>query len=144
MFTNIEDVRECIIYPGAYTAAHEKDELFENSKLPKNTTFNKAVATIKELDDIYQLSIEIDATLREEITLQVDDIILFVSVIHRNSNEKQKTEIKDNPIETNYIILPKNADTEFMSAEFNNGKLTLHIPKSEKEITSHIKEVIVY
>lgn len=145
MFTNIENVKECIIYPGTYTAAPEKEELFENNQIPRNSTFNKAIATIKEKENIYQLLIEIEATDRNEITLQVDDIILFISVIHKTINNEQiEISSRNDMIITNYLILPKDADTEFMSAEFSNGVLKLHIPKRENAIISHIKEIIVY
>jgi HSP20 family molecular chaperone IbpA len=148
MFTHFNAAKECTIYPGIYTATPERVHLTENSIIPSNSSFILAEPSVHELQNMYKMIIEIDAANREDIFINIDDTVLFISVLHHKNKDPEEYIQSRNgmglPIETNYIILPRYADTEFMSAEFNEGVLTLCIPKNGEPVRNNSKEVIVY
>lgn len=93
---------------------------------------------IKEKDDAYTLEADLPGLTKEDIELHYHDNILSINA-HQESSKEEKDE------ESNYIrrerstrsysrqFLLKNIDEEAVDASFENGVLTVHLPKKEKE-----------
>jgi HSP20 family protein len=115
-------------------------------KAPSATSGDKkeaiAVAEWSPLVDItedekeYVVKAEIPEMKKEDIKLNVDDDVL--SITGERKYEKEEKGKKYHRVERAYgsfvrsFTLPEDADSSKVSAEYKDGLLKVHIPKSEK------------
>jgi len=139
---------ECLIYPGAYTPLVKEEQM---GKEPKHLHSRKIIslsAKVTEMPDSYKVELIIPGAIREDFFVHAYGTVLSVSVMHREK-ERNKNK-KSRSLEFNYdcfdrqIILPDNADTEFISAEYLSGILRLYIPKLIKPAKSRHTIIAVY
>lgn len=140
--------REGLIYPGLYTPLPQIESLLKELKIPRKGSVEKLLVKIKELEDSYRVSITFPEVKKEDIIIHAHNNILSVAVLTRNWKElKNKKPGKHKPnsklIKQN-ILLPQNADTEFVSAEYKQGELILYIPKAQNTSETDLKQIVVY
>ncbi len=91
-----------------------------------------------ENDNNYEVIVELPGVHKEDLKINLKDNILTIS------GEKKEQYEKSNNTQIHYrsiwygkfyteINLPRDADIEKIRAEFKNGILKIHIPKTEKE-----------
>lgn len=93
---------------------------------------------IQESKDGYRILMELPGSLRDDIKVWAEDGILTIT-------GEKKAPISDSEEKTSRLVaervfgklsrsfqLPKDADTSKIEANFDNGVLTVEIPKSEK------------
>lgn len=138
---------DSIIYPGSYVPLLEDDIITRKTNAYKNEKTNFPLVNIIEGNNSFTIEIAVPGTKREYIKLAVDDNLLSICIVEDESHQQQAHfllhEFEYKCFKTK-IKLPEYADTEFMSAEYKNGILQLHIPKcKEKESNQHLN-IIVY
>ena len=131
------------VYPGTYSHSTENESVMNLSNYQPNNDIKKCHSVIYDLKDIYKIHVELEASNREEISIKIDETVAFITVT-KKKGKSYFNDLQSSSTLTSYIILPSNADPEFMSAEFNEGILTLHMPKSEEVTNKIITEIIVY
>ncbi len=93
-------------------------------------------------DDTYMLELLIPGAQKEDIKIAYDDKVLTISYEReKNDTQYMKKEFGFDHYERKIRIRP-NMDLENMEAEYQNGVLTLSIPKKEKT-TPELKEVSI-
>lgn len=84
---------------------------------------------------------------REDILIDVEGNVLTVWVLHREFGPCpvcfQLHEFNYECFER-HIILPENADAEFISAEYKEGILQIYFPKTKRLSKSINKRIVVY
>nr|WSZ20232.1 Hsp20/alpha crystallin family protein [Streptomyces canus] len=92
------------------------------------------LADIEDTEDAYLVELELPGVDKDQITVEVAEGELD---IHGEIEEKEHTGTVRR--QTRHIgqfdyrtILPPNSDTEHISADLNNGVLTVKVPKTEK------------
>jgi len=148
MFAHQSTANDSLIYPGTYAAKTGKQDITEPNDFSFHGSFTFSEPLVDELKDTFKFRIKVNTASRENICVKVSLNVVHVSVdstksISGNNPIAANTPI-DFPAERIYLILPEYADTEFMGAEFNEGVLTLYIPKNETPVRNNSKEVIVY
>ena len=102
---------------------------------------------IVEKLDSFKIEVALPGIKREDIFIHVDDGILFVVVLHKNS-EVLKEELKIHEFDNEYlkrdIVLPKNADLEFVCAEYKLGILHIYVRKTKRLVRNIINRIVVY
>jgi HSP20 family protein len=94
------------------------------------------LADITEDDKEYIIKAELPEMKKEDVKVTVENGILTVSGERKFEREEKKK--KYHRIERGYgtfvrsFTLPDDADATKVKAEFKNGLLTVHLPKSEK------------
>ncbi len=88
---------------------------------------------IRELEDSYEIDIELPGFNKDEIKVDYDDDYLIVSAKHEETN-KQKgkyihQEISYSTLERNYYV--GNIDKSQIKAKLDNGVLTINVPKAK-------------
>jgi HSP20 family protein len=136
------------IYPGDYIPSSELDNLLHKTRIKLNTDYlGKPPVNLDEYDSDYRIEVIVPGVKREDIFVYVKNNILTIILLHKNSEELKKTlqihEFETECLERN-IELPKNADPEFLSAEYQQGILILHVPKAKETIKSISKRIVVY
>jgi HSP20 family protein len=91
---------------------------------------------ISETDGEYQIKAEIPDVKKEDVKVTVEDGVLTIQ--GERKHEKEEKGKKYHRIERSYgsfvrtFSLPDVIDEEKVKAEFKDGVLNLHLPKSEK------------
>lgn len=108
-----------------------------DKKLSGNNEGGLMATDITETDEGYELEINIPGFKKEEITLELKDGYLMVSA-HKEVSNKEETKGKLIRQER-YIsgvrrfVVRDNITEEDIKAKFENGVLTLNIPKKEEK-----------
>jgi HSP20 family protein len=94
------------------------------------------LADITEDDKEYVIKAELPDVKKEDVKVTVENGVLTIAGERRF--EKEETKKKYHRVERAYgsfvrsFALPDLAEADKVKAEFNNGMLTVHVPKSEK------------
>jgi HSP20 family protein len=100
-------------------------------------------ANISETDAEFSITVEVPGIKREDVKINIDDHVL--SVRGENKQEKEEKGKKFHRIERYYgsfnrsFSLPENVNEDKVEAVFNDGVLTLTIPKTEVKKTKAIE-----
>ena len=104
---------------------------------------------IRESQDAYLIEAELPGFSREEIEVGVEDMVLTISAKKAEAEKEDATPQQEAP---RYIVrerrgsgyhrrfsLPRDVDVDKISADYQNGILSLEIPKSEEAKPRSIK-----
>lgn len=147
MKTNLAGVKEYSAYPGEYIPMPEAEAMLKELKLATNDPGAIPLINMKEDKDCFKIEVIIPGVRREDIFIHVQDSILTIMVLHM-ACEKLKKKLQIHEFDTRclerHILLPENADTEFVSAEYRQGILCLQIPKAKEPATFKSQQIVVY
>jgi len=118
--------------------------LFGRAPIRKNGAKDEALAVaewaplvdIVEDDSEYLIKAELPEVKKDEVKVTVQDDVLTIT--GERQCEKEEKEKKYHRVERAYgsfarsFTLPEDADGEKVAAEFKDGVLKVHLPKSEK------------
>ena len=101
---------------------------------------------IKELADGYQIEMELPGFAKEEVKAQLKDGYLTIAAEHRAENKEENNEEGQKKEAVKYIrreryygkcqrsfFVGKNVTEEDINAKFENGILTMYVPKEVKK-----------
>jgi HSP20 family protein len=138
---------DCLVYPGEYTPMREKEKASFRLKNSRQETVITPAINMDEYDDHYRVEVLIPGVRRENILVHVLDNLLHISVMNDISQEAERKlqvhEFNPGRVERK-LLLPENADTEFVSAEYKYGILKLYIPKAAEIIQQNNNNIVVY
>ncbi len=136
------------VYPGEFVPMLKEEEVKDQLKRPHSGESLLPPVNVIEYKDSFQVEMAIPGIKREEFMIHADRNILSVCVLHKECNITSDAAIQQH--EFNYecfdrsIILPKTADTEFISAEYREGILYLNMPKSTAVAKNLHTRIVVY
>ncbi len=131
-------------YPGEYIPLPQAEDLLK--KVNKDLG-SKPLVNIEEFPESYKVEVNIPGAKREDIFINTNDRILSIIVLRmtcENLNYKTQGHEFDNRSIERHVFLPANADTEFVSAEYREGIVCLHIPKSDGYASLSSRRIVVY
>ncbi len=137
-------IKEYAAYPGCYMPMPQSEFLINEIN---ERTGSRPLVNMQEYTDGCKVEVMIAGAKREHIFVDVNDRILSIIVLHmacENLQQGQQLHEFDNRSIKRYIFLPANADTEFVSAEYKDGILCLHIPKSQGKPALSNQRIVVY
>lgn len=136
------------IYPGQYTPLPGRVLLVEELRSHDKAFRPSLPVNITECRDHFRIEVAVPGSKREDILVHIKNATLFVTVIHPERTgsiqEKPGTREFDADLSERLIPLPRNADTEFISAEYRSGVLVICIPKDGVFARTGSQQVIVY
>jgi HSP20 family protein len=140
--------RGCSVYPGDYVPLFKAEEMQEELKGFNKNEMVFPPANISELADAYKVEVAIPGAKREDFLIQADENVLSVAVVHKQlalagTENFQLHEFNYNCFDR-HIVLPHNANTEFISAEYKTGILRLYIPKVKQPAKNLHTTIVVY
>lgn len=110
----------------------------------------KPTADISETEDSYEIHTELPGVSKDDVQISVKDNLLTIKGEKRQDNEEEsknykRIERRYGTFERNFTLSPK-VDADNINASFNDGVLTLSIPKPEevkpKEIPINSETVV--
>ena len=125
------------IYPGLYHSLGRIDEQLENSNI-KISSARHIRAHLTESGDIYILRIYTGNLEKENLFIYTtsSDLLIY--------GRKKNHKLSGCEFDKNIIKLPSDADTNFVTSEFQNGLLTLYLSKKDKHMMNFPGMLIVY
>ena len=121
--------------------------LMKELNLTGNDAGLKPLFNLDEYNDYYKIDVLIPGANREDIFLYVKNSVLSIIVLNM-ACEKHLRQLYIHEFDTRcferHILLPENADTEFVSAEYKHGVLNLHISKTLRPSPVNDQQIIVY
>ncbi len=91
---------------------------------------------VNETDDEYAITVELPGARKEDVTVEFEEGMLTIRGEKKSEREEKKEQQRF--VERRYgtfsrsFSLPRDADGDRIQASFENGVLTLNIPKSEE------------
>lgn len=133
--------------PALRSFRREMDRLFEDFLSSPGSGRESGMWTprldLSETDDEYVISADLPGLSKEDVHVDLQDGQLSISGERREEREEQKKNYHRR--ERSYgsfhrsMALPSNVNVEDIKAEFDNGVLTVHLPKEEKEQPKQIE-----
>lgn len=109
---------------------------FLNNWDPIETQLSIPKCDVRELEHSFSLSFDIPGVKKEDLSLEVKDNVLTVTGERRSektdSDKFLRQEVKYGKFSRSFS-LPEGANEEAIEANFENGVLTVHLPKTEKK-----------
>jgi HSP20 family protein len=128
---------DCSIYPGDYMPLLTAEEIEEELKLSHEGESLFPPVNITELVDSFKVEVAIPGVKREDFLLHAKENVVEGS--ERFQLHEFNYQCFDRP-----VVLPENADVEFISAEYKAGILRLYIPKSDQPAKNRHTTIVVY
>ena len=136
-------IEKCSAYPGEYIPMPEIEKLLNDKK----NCMKQPPLNVDEYDIFFRIEVSLPGTHKQDIVVSVEGHILSIKVIHKDDNRTvSRSWIHE--FDMNYfereVTLPDDADTEFATAEYKEGILTLLIPKVANHSKVHPGIIVVY
>jgi HSP20 family protein len=140
--------KEYTVYPGEYNPPQEIKSLMEELQVWGRRSASTPLVNMDEFKECYTIEVVVPGVKREDIFVYIHDNILSIVVLNKNIEEFRAKKLQIHEFDTKsferHILLPDNADTEFISAEYRQGILSLYIPKTDEPSKTGNKQIIVY
>lgn len=148
MYTITENKHECKIYPGEFVPSHELRTIKHRLHSSKSIKTKKPDANIVDTKSTIIVEISIPGVNKEDFLVEVNDNILSVFVIKNDKANADNNSFKLHEFECKryerHLTLPKNADPNFVSANYNQGILKLLISKSNIKSKNKFSKIAIY
>ncbi len=139
---------DCSIYPGEYVPFLSEKEVTEAiNRIDRKDIIQPAV-NITEQTGAYKIEVVIPGVEREELLIYANGNILSICAVN---SEKINSTLRNLQVQEfsykwfdRHILLPENADSTFISAEYRSGIVVLHIPKAANAVKNMHTRIIVY
>ena len=132
-------------YPPARSSFQPTARRFQNSGTPQfrngglrnNVVRSKPAANILRIDDGFNIQMAIPGISKEQVKIEVNENQITVSATPSDQENKPKMVRKEFSYEgfNRSFRLQKNANTNAISASFDQGLLTITVPDLEKTTT---------
>lgn len=138
---------DCLIYPGEYVLKADTEERLNRVRKLQSSNTSVFPVNMYEFENQYRIEIPLPGLGKEEIFIETTPGNLSIAVLGRNGDTIEKeTKLHEFDVNTveRLIVLPKDADAEFISARFRRGLLILDIPKGKASPAYGRMKVVVY
>ena len=149
MTYNLPYPKEHSVYPGEYVPLPEKEALLAGLRISGiDTAVQLPIVNMEELKDCFKIEILIPGVKREDIFTYIENNILSIIVLRKNCDQLKIDKLQIHEFDTEclqrHILLPDNADAEFISAEYKEGMLSIYISKTEEPAKINTQHILIY
>ncbi|MEX6690904.1 Hsp20/alpha crystallin family protein [Danxiaibacter flavus] len=137
-------MKDTFIYPGEYVPLNASGMLAENEAIKAP---GKAPINLIEKDCCFEIELAVPGVKKEDIKIYCYNNILSIQ-IPPVRGDRQRTKILLQDFEKGNlftkVVLPVDADSQFMTAELKDGILVILVPKNVDHVCQDIERLIVY
>lgn len=116
------------------------EDLFNDSRLADVSTFGSTLpaVNIKETADDYLVEVAVPGKKKEDFNIELDQNVLTISSEQKSENEETSNDGRYTRKEFNYtafkraFTLPETVEQDKIKAVYNNGVLSITVPKREE------------
>lgn len=139
---------DCSIYPGEYVPFLSEKDIKEAINLTDKKDIVQPAVNITEQHHSYKVEVVIPGVKRDELLIYAKGNILSICAVN---NEKINSTLRGQQVQEfsykwfdRHVLLPEDADSTFISAEYRSGIVVLHIPKATRAVNNSHTRIIVY
>ena len=147
MTTTILPSKDHCIYPGEYIPLPKTESLIEKLRTRRKRIPANSMLRLQEFEDSFKIEMPVAGVKREDIIIYINNNILSIVLIGKIF-ENVKKNLQVHQFDTDFIeqhlVVPANADIEFISANYKEGVLNIHIPKGLPNQHQITREVVIY
>ena len=129
------------IYPGIYQPVFTKEQA--SLKVQRTTP----PVNVLEFPDYYEIEMPAPGFTKDDFIIKTYGCSLLI-VGHKKADKIRPAQYRHHGFHARYIArnveLPANADTEFGTAEYKNGILSIYLYKTNYPVENHQNFIIVY
>ena len=141
-------INNCTLYPGEYKPSLNTEELMSELKKTHEGSTLQPFINVSECNNYFKVVAAIPGVKKEDFFIHIDYNTLSISALHKNVHivESEKFQLHEFNYEcfNRNIILPENVERDFVKAEYNDGILSIYLPKSDSPVVQEHTDVIVY
>jgi len=116
------------------------EDMFNDSRLADVSTFGSTLpaVNIKETADDFQVEVAVPGMKKEDFNIELDQNVLTISSEQKSENEETSNDGRYTRKEFNYtsfkraFTLPETVEQDKIKAVYNNGVLSIKVPKREE------------
>jgi len=124
------------VYPGCYQPIHLVTDAFDEFNLLSPNNKLEPDMIIHNSEAMQEIWINLPGLQKYEISILLDNRILWVRAYHAEESEKKRYEAK--------IRIPTYADAWFIQAIYQAGLLKIKIPIEEQVCPKISRDIIIY
>lgn len=139
---------DSLVYPGEFVPCADEENIRYS-----NINSNKALATkppviITELAESFRVEFVIPGVTREQLLIEVNSNVISVIILSKIKDkikpDKNKNREKQTTNQDRTVSIPRNANPEFICAEYKDGVLSIYLPKSKNPPKNLHRRIIAY
>jgi HSP20 family molecular chaperone IbpA len=135
-------------YPGLYESVRAKHEKLLAGIDNPDVNISEPPINITEAEGMYKIDFSIPGFKREQIFIEAKGNRLFIEAGNQkeplNKNEYCRTIEYDYEYIRREVVVPGNVDTNFLSAEYKDGILSICMFQTQSIIRNNTVEIAVY
>jgi HSP20 family protein len=136
------NTRSACIYPGIYQPC------FTNEQELIKTKGSKPPVNVIEFPDYYEIEMPAPGFCKDDFIIKTQGCSLLISGHTKLPDKMNKARYRQHGFQHRFITrnvdLPADADTEFGTAEYQNGVLSIYLYKTTYPVQNHQSFIIVY
>lgn len=140
--------KEYCVYPGEYNPLPEIETLLNELHSAGMDPLAGVPVNMDEFEDCFTIEMVVPGVQQEEICVHTEDNILFVRILHKKLDDARAKKLQIHEFESGsferHLLLPENADPEFIVAEYRQGILKFYVPKTKEPTKNTISRIVVY
>lgn len=148
MQNNLFHTKDHQVYPGEFVPLPEVEALLDEIKISSNSPIDQLPVNFNEHHNCYKIEVIVPGAKREDIFIFVLENVLTIVVLNKHCEDFKKDGLQLHEFDTEcmerHILLPENAEAEFASATYNQGILSLYLPKTNNPLKINTKQIVVY
>lgn len=136
------------IYPGEYVPLFSEKEIKDAMKRTEMKDVIRPAVNITEHNRSYKIEVVVPGVKRDDLLIYAKGNILSICAVN---NEKINTALNNDEMQEfnfkwfdRHVLLPEDADSTFISANYRSGIVTLHLPKANSPVNNAHTRIIVY
>ncbi|WP_341226398.1 Hsp20/alpha crystallin family protein [uncultured Arcticibacterium sp.] len=129
MNTLVKSFRPAGAYPSLFNTLFSEGEIFNENRLKQSTPS----ANVLESDEAFKLELAVPGFKKEDFKINVDGKNLKISTVKKEESKENyvRREFSFSSFER-FFYLPKSVDVDKIEASYEDGILSLTLPKKEE------------
>ncbi len=139
---------DSLVYPGEFVPCADEESIQYKDIHNNKTLAPKPPVVITELPESFKVEFVIPGVTRDQLLIEVHSNVISVIILNKIKDKLKPEKIKykekklEHPDRT--VSIPRNANPEFICAEYKDGVLGIYLPKSKNPPKNLHRRIIAY
>lgn len=136
------------VYPGSYVSPLNNKKIINEINNCAGQTADHFPVNVTDSADTFKIEIAIPGIKKEEFLITAKKNSISVIVAHKNEISNESPDSSSHQLGSicfeKHFVLPQNVDPEYLSAEYTEGILCLHLSKTKQPARQPNTQILVY
>lgn len=136
------------VYPGSYVSPLNNKKIINEINNCAGQPADHFPVNVTDSADTFKIEIAIPGIKKEEFLITAKKNSISVIVAHKNEISNESPDSSSHQLGSicfeKHFVLPQNVDPEYLSAEYTEGILCLHLSKTKQPARQPNTQILVY